>query len=292
MQNTATDMVVATTITGVRESVANARAMGSTIGFVPTMGALHKGHLSLVERARKESSFTVMSIFVNPLQFAPTEDLAKYPRPVEDDERMARESGVDLLFRPAVEDMYPGKREVTVAAGEIASEWEGSSRPGHFDGVLTVVAKLFNIVQPDITVFGRKDLQQAALVAAMIHDLNMPVRMIIAPIVREGDGLALSSRNRYLSDDDRRSALSLHSALQEIRRAFARGVTSTVELEQIGRSVHDLTPNVRLDYLAVVSPTSLARNDDVSKTSAAIVAARVGSTRLIDNMTIGGDDED
>ena len=284
-------MVVVPTIAGVREAVANARAAGATIGFVPTMGALHEGHLSLVERAKSEASFTVMSIFVNPLQFSPTEDLEKYPRPVEEDERLAREVGVDVLFRPGAAEMYPGKREVTVTAGEIGSAWEGASRPGHFDGVLTVVAKLFNIVQPDVAVFGRKDLQQAALVSAMIRDLDMPIRMVIAPIVRERDGLALSSRNRYLSDADRRAALSLSSALKEIQRAFARGEKGTGELERIGRAVLELDQRVNIDYLGVVSQDTLARSDQASDASAAIVAARVGSTRLIDNMTLGAGDE-
>lgn len=291
MQSTATDMIVVSTIAGVREAVANARANGATIGFVPTMGALHEGHISLVDRAKSEASFTVMSIFVNPLQFAPTEDLAKYPRPVEQDERMAREAAVDLLFRPSAEEMYPGEREITVTSGEIGSVWEGSSRPGHFDGVLTVVAKLFNIVQPDVAVFGRKDLQQGALVRAMVRDLDMPIRMVIAPIVREPDGLALSSRNRYLSEADRRSALSLSSALKEMRQAFARGEKRTAELERVGQAVLDLDAQVKTDYLAVVSRDTFARSGEASSASAAIVAARVGSTRLIDNMTLGADDE-
>jgi pantoate--beta-alanine ligase len=291
MQSTATDMIVVSTIAGVREAVANARANGETIGFVPTMGALHEGHISLVDRAKSEASFTVMSIFVNPLQFAPTEDLAKYPRPVEQDERMAREAAVDVLFRPSAEEMYPGEREITVTSGEIGSAWEGSSRPGHFDGVLTVIAKLFNIVQPDVAVFGRKDLQQGALVRAMVRDLDMPIRMVIAPIVREADGLALSSRNRYLSEADRRSALSLSSALKQMRRAFARGEKRTAELERVGQAVLDLDPQVKIDYLAVVSRDTFARSGEASSASAAIVAARVGSTRLIDNMTLGANDE-
>lgn len=284
-------MIVVSTIASVREAVANARANGATIGFVPTMGALHEGHISLVDRAKSEASFTVMSIFVNPLQFAPTEDLAKYPRPVEQDERMAREAAVDVLFRPSAEEMYPGEREITVTSGEIGSVWEGSSRPGHFDGVLTVVAKLFNIVQPDVAVFGRKDLQQGALVRAMVRDLDMPIRMVIAPIVREPDGLALSSRNRYLSEADRRSALSLSSALKEMRRAFARGEKRTAELERVGQAVLDLDAQVKTDYLAVVSRDTFARSGEASSASAAIVAARVGSTRLIDNMALGADDE-
>src|SRR5512141_308905 len=156
MQSTATDMIVVNTIAAVREAVARFRASGSTIGFVPTMGALHAGHISLVERAKREADVTVMSIFVNPLQFGPNEDLARYPRPIENDEAMAREAGVDILFRPEVKEMYPREREITVTAAAVAEAWEGASRPGHFDGVLTVVAKLFNIVQPDLAIFGRK----------------------------------------------------------------------------------------------------------------------------------------
>ncbi|HEX6574922.1 MAG TPA: pantoate--beta-alanine ligase, partial [Gemmatimonadaceae bacterium] len=166
-------MKIVTTIAETRSAVEEVRKTGARIGFVPTMGALHAGHLSLVERARREGGFTVMSIFVNPLQFGPSEDLSRYPRPVEEDEKLAAEAGVDLLFRPSVEEMYPPGRTVSVTAGKLASEWEGKSRPGHFDGVLTVVAKLFNIVDPDFAVFGEKDLQQAALVRAMVRDLDM-----------------------------------------------------------------------------------------------------------------------
>jgi pantoate--beta-alanine ligase len=292
MPSTATEMIVVNTIAAVREAVARFRASGSTIGFVPTMGALHTGHISLVERAKKEADVTVMSIFVNPLQFAPTEDLSRYPRPVENDEAMAREAGVDILFRPDVAEMYPSEREVSVTAAAVASNWEGSSRPGHFDGVLTVVAKLFNIVQPDLSVFGRKDLQQAVLVKAMVHDLDMPLRIIVAPIIREHDGLALSSRNRYLSESDRTAALALNQSLKEVRRAFARGERNTSALEAAGRSVLDHEPGVKTDYFAVVDGRTLSRSETADKSFAAIAAARVGTTRLIDNMTLGGDDED
>ncbi len=284
-------MIVVSTIAGVREAVAKARTSGLTIGFVPTMGALHDGHLSLVERARREADVVVMSIFVNPLQFAPNEDLARYPRPVKNDERLARESGVDILFRPDSDEMYPGQLEVTVKAGDNGIAWEGSSRPGHFDGVLTVVAKLLNIVQPDVAVFGRKDLQQAALVKAMVRDLDLPVGIVIAPIVRESDGLAMSSRNRYLSEAERRSALSLNQALSEIRRAFARGEHGVEALERVGRAVLEQESGVKSDYLAVVNGSTLAHSEEADKTSAAIVAARVGSTRLIDNMTLGIDED-
>ena len=292
MPSTATDMIVVNTIAAVRDAVARSRASGSTIGFVPTMGALHTGHISLVERSKRDTDVTVMSIFVNPLQFGPNEDLSSYPRPVEDDEAMAREAGVDILFRPDVREMYPSEREVSVTAAAVASDWEGASRPGHFDGVLTVVAKLFNIVQPDISVFGRKDLQQAVLVSAMVHDLDMPLTIIVAPIVREHDGLALSSRNRYLSESDRKAALSLSQSLKEVRRAFAGGERNTAGLEAAGRAVLDHEAGVKTDYFAVVDGSTLSRHETADRSFAVIVAARVGSTRLIDNMTLGGDDED
>ena len=176
MPSTATSVKIVETIAETRAAVGQARAAGARIGFVPTMGALHAGHLSLVERSRREADFTVMSIFVNPLQFGPKEDLSRYPRPVENDERLATDSGVDLLFRPPVEEMYGPNRTITVTAGDIASGWEGASRPGHFDGVLTVVSKLFNIVQPDVAVFGRKDLQQAALIRQWCETSTCPSR--------------------------------------------------------------------------------------------------------------------
>lgn len=292
MPSTATEMIVVNTIAAVREAVARFRASGSTVAFVPTMGALHAGHISLVERAKREADMTVMSIFVNPLQFGPNEDLSRYPRPIENDEAMARDAGVDILFRPDVKEMYPSQREITVTAAAVASDWEGSSRPGHFDGVLTVVAKLFNIVQPDIAVFGRKDLQQAVLVQAMVHDLDMPLAIVVAPIIREHDGLALSSRNRYLSESDRKAALSLNQSLKEVRRAFAGGERNTAALEAAGSAVLDHEPGVKTDYFAVVDGTTLSRHHSAEKSFAAIVAARVGATRLIDNMTLGGDDED
>jgi pantoate--beta-alanine ligase len=292
MQSTATDMIVVNTIAAVREAVAKFRASGSTIAFVPTMGALHAGHISLVERAKREADVTVMSIFVNPLQFGPNEDLSRYPRPIENDEAMAKEAGVDILFRPEVKEMYPSEREITVTAAAVAEAWEGASRPGHFDGVLTVVAKLFNIVQPDVTIFGRKDLQQAVLVQAMVRDLVMPLKVIVAPIVRERDGLALSSRNRYLSEADRKTALSLSHALKEVRRAFARGERNTTALENAGLAVLEHEPAAKIDYFAVVNGATLMREKTAAADSAAIVAARVGSTRLIDNMTLGGGDED
>ena len=285
-------MNVVSTIADTRAAIDSARAHGARIGFVPTMGALHAGHLSLVERARREADFIVMSIFVNPLQFAPTEDFSRYPRPVEEDERLSSEAGVDLLFRPSVTEMYPPGRSVGVSAGMLGAEWEGTSRPGHFDGVVTVVAKLFNIVHPDVAVFGRKDLQQAAIIKAMVRDLDMPIRIVLAPIVRESDGLALSSRNRYLSPDDRRRATVLSRALAAITLRFASGERRVPALEAEAQRILSTESEVTPDYLAVIDPLTFKRPETATDGNAAIVAARVGSTRLIDNMLLGQDDQD
>ena len=285
-------MNVVSTIADTRAAIDSARAHGARIGFVPTMGALHAGHLSLVERARREADFIVMSIFVNPLQFAPTEDFSRYPRPVEEDERLSSEAGVDLLFRPSVTEMYPPGRSVGVSAGMLGAEWEGTSRPGHFDGVVTVVAKLFNIVHPDVAVFGRKDLQQAAIIKAMVRDLDMPIRIVLAPIVRESDGLALSSRNRYLSPDDRRRATVLSRALAAITLRFASGERRVPALEAEAQRILSTESEVTPDYLAVIDPLTFKRPELAADGNAAIVAARVGSTRLIDNMSLGQDDQD
>ena len=285
-------MNVVSTIADTRAAIDSARAHGARIGFVPTMGALHAGHLSLVERARREADFIVMSIFVNPLQFAPTEDFSRYPRPVEEDERLSSEAGVDLLFRPSVTEMYPPGRSVGVSAGILGAEWEGTSRPGHFDGVVTVVAKLFNIVHPDVAVFGRKDLQQAAIIRAMVRDLDMPIRIVLAPIVRESDGLALSSRNRYLSPDDRRRATVLSRALAAITLRFASGERRVPALEAEAQRILSTESEVTPDYLAVIDPLTFKRPELAADGNAAIVAARVGSTRLIDNMSLGQDDQD
>ena len=286
MPSTATSVKVVSTIAEVRFAIHEAREQGARIGFVPTMGALHAGHISLVDRSRKECDYTVMSIFVNPLQFAPTEDLSRYPRPIDDDERMASEAQVDLLFRPEVGEMYPPGRTITVTAGDLGSDWEGKSRPGHFDGVLTVVAKLFNIVQPDIAVFGRKDLQQAALVNALVRDLDMPLEIVLAPIVRESDGLALSSRNRYLSTDDRKRALVLNRALREVKSRYRAGEKDSGALETAGREILAAESEVKPDYFAIVDEKSFKRPDVASDASSVIVAARVGTTRLIDNMAL------
>lgn len=285
-------MKVMSGIAEVRAAVAAARRGGARIGFVPTMGALHEGHLSLVRRARRGTDMAVMSIYVNPLQFGPNEDLARYPRPVDADERLAAEAGVDILFRPSDETMYPAHRTVGVTAGKLGSKWEGESRPGHFDGVLTVVAKLFNIVQPDQAVFGRKDLQQSAVIRALVRDLNMPVEIVVAPIVRERDGVAMSSRNRYLDVEARRSATVLSRALDEVRQRFGLGERSVPALERAGREVIASEPSVKLDYFGVVDGGTFSHDLSADEKSSAIVAAYVGGTRLIDNMPLSGDDKD
>jgi pantoate--beta-alanine ligase len=280
-------MQIISTIAETRDAIARARSGGARIGFVPTMGALHRGHISLVEHARRETDVVVLSIFVNPLQFAPNEDLSKYPRPIENDERMSTEAGVDILFTPEVAEMYPPGATVTLKSGPLASDWEGKSRPGHFDGVLTVVAKLFNIVQPDVAVFGRKDLQQATLVKAMVRDLDMPLRVILGDIVRESDGLALSSRNKYLNEAERQQATTLSRTLNAVRAAFAEGVKGADALEAAGLRQFATDGMARLDYLGIVNPDSFVRPAHPVATDVAVIAARVGKTRLIDNVTLG-----
>ena len=275
-----------------RASVAEARREDLRGGFVPTMGALHRGHLSLVERARREADVVVMSIFVNPLQFGPGEDFNRYPRPIEADAQSAADAGVDILFTPSPDEMYRDGRVTMVSAGDRGRLWEGEIRPGHFDGVLTVVVKLFNIVQPDVAVFGRKDLQQAALIKAMVRDLDFPLAVAVAPIVREDDGLALSSRNSYLSADDRAHALALIRSLRAASAAFDGGERDARRLEEVGRKIFETVPAAKLEYFAVVNADSLAQAAQAAGGSAVIVAARFGATRLIDNIILGENDQD
>lgn len=271
-------------IAELRAELAGLHRAGSAVGLVPTMGALHEGHLALVDRAREAADVVVMSIFVNPLQFGPTEDFQRYPRDIVADSALAEERGVDLLFVPEVEEMYPGDRSVTVSAGALGEKWEGEARPGHFDGVLTVVAKLFNIVEPDCAVFGEKDLQQVAVVRAMTRDLTFPIEILAVPTVRDGDGLALSSRNRYLDAGNRVRALSLSAALAEMRQQFEAGERSVDTLNAAGRAVLDRIGGVVCDYLATVDVETFRPVKRAAAGCAAIGAIRVGRTRLIDNL--------
>lgn len=281
-------MIRVSTVADLRGALAESRSERIPIGFVPTMGALHRGHVSLVERALRSADLVVMSIFVNPRQFGPGEDFARYPRPIEQDEQMAADSGVDVLFTPHASEIYPVRQGVTISSGDAARRWEGEIRPGHFDGVLTVVAKLFNLVRPDFAVFGQKDLQQAALVGAMVRDLNMPLGIVIAPTVRESDGLAMSSRNRFLAPVDREKARALGRALTAAAAAFRNGERDPGAIESAGRAVLDSEPDVHPDYFAVVDRMTLEpATSDSAGDWAVITAARVGGTRLIDNVMLG-----
>jgi pantoate--beta-alanine ligase len=288
MISTASEMRRLTRIADVREAVGDARARGRRIGFVPTMGYLHEGHLRLVDEARRHADLVVMSIFVNPLQFGPTEDLARYPRDLDGDAAKANARGVDLLFAPDGAEIYPEQPRVVVTPRALAARWEGAARPGHFEGVLTVVAKLFNIVQPHVAVFGQKDIQQALLVRALVEDLDIPVEIVVAPTVREPDGLAMSSRNSYLDAPSRERALALSGALRAVVRAHAAGERSAAALEAMARAhlaQHGIT---EVDYVALAHPRTLEPLVQADAGAIVAVAARVGRTRLIDNMILGG----
>jgi pantoate--beta-alanine ligase len=273
------------TIDEMRHVIAGVRAKGQSVAFVPTMGALHEGHLTLVDEAKRLADVAVMSIFVNPLQFAPSEDFARYPRTLDEDARLASERGVDLLFTPTKEDIYPEYAPVVIVhPGSVGKEWEGAVRPHHFEGVLTVVAKLFHIIMPDIAVFGQKDLQQAAAVKAMVRDLNFPVGILVAPTVREPDGLAMSSRNRYLSPKERELGLKLSKALFAVHDAFVRGERRASALEAVGWRMLERVVGLTPRYLAVVNADTFQRVNNVRHGDAAVGAVRVGETKLIDNI--------
>ena len=262
-----------------------ARARGKRVAFVPTMGALHEGHLRLVDRARDAADLVALSVFVNPLQFGPQEDFGRYPRDLPRDRTLARERGVACLFAPEPAAMYPAEPLVRVQPGPMAERFEGAVRPGHFAGVLTVVAKLLHLVEPDVAVFGRKDFQQAMLVRRMVRDLDFAVGIDIAPTVRELDGLALSSRNAYLTVDQRRTALALSRALRTVEQAWRGGDADPRTVRAQGVSVlaaAGITP----DYLALVDE-ELRDVERVTAATVAVVAGRVGTTRLLDNVVLG-----
>ncbi|MHC4914809.1 MAG: pantoate--beta-alanine ligase [Planctomycetota bacterium] len=267
-----------------RELSLGARAAGRSVGFVPTMGALHEGHLSLVRRARAESDFVVVSIFVNPKQFGAGEDFEKYPRRRKRDLKLCAEEGVDAVFAPAVEDMYPGEGGTTfVEPGPVSQRLEGMSRPGHFRGVCTVVAKLFNVVLPHRAYFGQKDAQQAAVLQRMVDDLNFGTEMVVCPTVREADGLAMSSRNAYLKPKEREAALSLRRALLAAREMVAAGETSATHVAAAMAEEIVVEPLCDLDYAAVVDPASFEDIATLNRPALAALAVLVGRARLIDN---------
>jgi len=270
-----------------RAAICTARAAGRTIGFVPTMGFLHDGHLSLIRVARENGAdFIVVSIFVNPLQFGPSEDFEKYPRDEKRDRAALEAAGVDALFLPPVDVMYPPGATTRVIVSEVADPLEGDRRPGHFAGVATVVTKLFNIVQPDLAVFGRKDAQQCSVIERMVRDLDIPVRLVFGETVRDHDGLALSSRNSYLSKEQRALAPALHRALSAGADAISHGIHDVEAIEKLMRKMAAETPGVEVDYLAVVDPLTFRRPADFHHDVLVAGAVRIGKTRLIDNICI------
>jgi len=278
-------MQILSGIAETRAALAELRRKGS-VGFVPTMGALHAGHRSLVAAARTRCRVVAASIFVNPTQFAPNEDFSRYPRALDADCRMLEAEGVDLVFTPAAEAMYPPSATTFVDVGAIGERLDGASRPGHFRGVATVVAKLFHIVEPQFAFFGQKDAAQVAVLRRMVRDLDFPLELVVCPIVREPDGLAMSSRNRYLSAEERCHALALHRALQRAQSLVAQGENRTEDLlrDTIDRLRRE--PGVRIDYIAVVDPDTLLPIESVGSGGLLAVAAYVGTTRLIDNILL------
>ncbi len=279
-------MKIAKTIQEMREAVRDARRGGESLGLVPTMGALHEGHLSLVRAAKARCDAVAVSIFVNPLQFGPHEDLANYPRDFAGDCHRLEGEGVDFLFAPSVEEMYSETSVTYVELEGLSKRLCGGSRPGHFRGVATVVAKLFHIVEADLAFFGQKDAAQVAILRRMVKDLNFPVEIVVCPIVREPDGLAMSSRNAYLNPQERKSALQLHRSLNEVERRFQQGERDPASLIEAGKNVLAQEPGVRLDYFSIVDPDTLVPVTGLTRNALVAVAAFVGSTRLIDNAVL------
>jgi pantoate--beta-alanine ligase len=279
-------MLELTSIPEIRSWSQTQRSAGRRIALVPTMGYLHEGHLALVDEARRRADVVVLSIFVNPLQFGPKEDLGRYPRDLPRDRELARDRGVDALFVPSVESMYPPGWEIRLVPGATAERWEGAARPGHFAGVLTVVAKLFHLVQPDCACFGQKDIQQLTLIRRMVRDLDWPLEILEVPTVREADGLALSSRNAYLNEADRSRAAVLSHALLAAHRAFCEGEQRAAILEQRMRQQLGTQPEVAVEYIAIVEPDGLVPVTLVDGRTIVAVAGRIGGTRLIDNIRL------
>jgi pantoate--beta-alanine ligase len=263
-----------------------ARANRQRLGLVPTMGALHEGHLSLVRAAKAQCDSVAVSIFVNPTQFGPTEDLSKYPRQFDRDRSLLEKEGVDILFAPPLEEMYPNAETTWVVVDGLSEKLDGRSRPNHFRGVTTIVSKLFHILEPEATFFGQKDAAQLAVIRRMVRDQNFPIEIVACPIVREPDGLAMSSRNAYLSREERTRALVLHRSLQKTQQQFQAGERSTASLISAAKKIIAQEPQVALDYFEIVDPDTLDPVEQISQKTLVAVAAYVGSTRLIDNVVL------
>ena len=268
-----------------RQAVKNSRSRGERLALVPTMGALHAGHLALVTEGKKQAERVAASIFVNPTQFAAHEDLGRYPRQEAADAAMLEERGCDLLWLPAVADVYPDGFATKVTVAGISDRWEGAARPGHFDGVATIVAKLILAVQPDVALFGEKDFQQLAVIRRMVADLDIPVEIIGVPTVRDADGLALSSRNAYLSDDERKRALALPNGLEKAAEMIRGGATAR-EAEEAAKQMLADAGFAKVDYLALVDAASLEPIERPNGPSRLLAAATIGTTRLIDNLAV------
>jgi pantoate--beta-alanine ligase len=279
-------MEVAETIVSVRSLVGEASRRGKKIGLVPTMGALHVAHASLIEAAVKDCDFVVVSVFVNPTQFGPEEDLASYPRPLEADLDICAKAGVDVVFVPAPEQMYPAENLAWVTVEKLTEPLCGRGRPDHFRGVTTVCTKLFNIVGPDIAYFGQKDAQQAIVIKRMVADLNMPLEIVVCPTVREPSGLAVSSRNQYLSDRQKEDATSIHKSLEECRRMIGGGAAQSEQIIAGMRAILQEVPSIEIEYVGIVDAETLESVEKVSGKVLVAVAVKIGSTRLIDNILV------
>jgi pantoate--beta-alanine ligase len=279
-------MEVVETIESVRELVKEARGKGKKIGFVPTMGALHIGHISLIEAAKKDCDFIVVSIFVNPTQFGAGEDFEKYPRPLEADLEICRKTGVDVVFNPAPEQMYQAENITWVNVEKLTKTLCGRFRPGHFRGVATVCAKLFNIVGPDVAFFGQKDAQQAVVIRRMVADLKMPLEIVVCPTVREADGLAVSSRNKYLSEQQKKDATYIYKSLQKCEEMIKAGATDTEEIIAEMSKILSQVPSIKIEYISIVDAESLQSIEHIIGKVLAAVAVRIGPARLIDNIVV------
>ncbi len=279
-------MKICSTIPEARAARRDARSGRKRLGLVPTMGALHEGHLSLVRAAKAQCDAVAVSIFVNPTQFGPTEDLSKYPRQFDRDRQLLEKEGVDILFAPSVEEIYPDGAVTWVLVEGLSEKLDGRSRPGHFRGVATIVAKLFHILEPDAAFFGQKDAAQLAVIRRMVRDLNFPVEVVACPIVRESDGLAMSSRNAYLNRDERGRALVLRCSLEQVQQEFQAGERISAKLISAAKEVFAREPQVVFDYFEIVDPDTLDPVERISQKTLVAVAAYVGSTRLIDNLVL------
>ena len=279
-------MEIAKTIESVRNLVKVSRSQGKKIGLVPTMGALHIGHISLIEAAVKRCEFVVVSIFVNPTQFGPGEDFEKYPRPLDADLEICKKAGIDVVFAPAQEQMYGAENLTWINVEKLTEQLCGQSRPVHFRGVTTVCAKLFNIVEPDIAFFGQKDGQQAIVIKRMVADLNMPLEIAICPTIRQPDGLAVSSRNKYLTKQQKKDAALIHKSLQKCREMIDARVTDSETIIAEMRKILSQAPSIKMEYISIVDSETLQTTDLIARQVLAAVAVRIGQTRLIDNILV------